>query len=367
MEQTPHDLPIVRYRTQPLPSASPEGAHSKGHIDCPVCQAMLEKMISPTELGRLRFRDAAPVWLQSRIGQVGPRTLSDYGYWVTYLGRFFDDLPLDQIHSGHIESYQKERSLAAGAVCVNHECGVLCQMLKRAGLWQAIEPHYRPLKVIVNRRGRALEPEEEEKLLRLASTRPRWKIAYCCTVITMNTTCGAKELRHVRLRDLRLNAPIPHFLVDEGAKNPYRHREQPLSDAALWAITELLKLAKEKGAVEPGHYLLPHRAHKGYKDGKEPDPTKPAGGWRRAWENLRDAAGLSDFWMNHLRHHAITRLLEDENVSERTVIEIAGHVSKEMLNRYSHIRMRTKKEAVDALSRKPIQKVGGTLLVLVKK
>jgi hypothetical protein len=41
--------------------------------------------------------------------------------------------------------------------------------------------------------------------------------------------------------------------------------------------------------------------------------------------------------------------LEDESISERTVTELAGHVSRQMLERYSHIRMSTKKAAVDAL------------------
>jgi len=61
--------------------------------------------------------------------------------------------------------------------------------------------------------------------------------------------------------------------------------------------------------------------------------------------------------MYDLRHHAITGLLEDESVSERTVIELAGHVSRAMLERYSHIRMRTKREAVDALAKKSVHSV----------
>jgi hypothetical protein len=73
------------------------------------------------------------------------------------------------------------------------------------------------------------------------------------------------------------------------------------------------------------------------------------GNWRKAWEAARTAAGLPNLRLYDLRHHAITRMLEREDVPERAVIDLAGHVSPAMLKRYSHIRMSVKKRAVDAL------------------
>jgi integrase len=43
--------------------------------------------------------------------------------------------------------------------------------------------------------------------------------------------------------------------------------------------------------------------------------------------------------MYDLRHHAMTALLENPEVSEETVEDLAGHVSRRMKKRYSHIRM----------------------------
>ncbi|HXE89355.1 MAG TPA: tyrosine-type recombinase/integrase, partial [Terriglobales bacterium] len=102
-------------------------------------------------------------------------------------------------------------------------------------------------------------------------------------------------------------------------------------------------------ACEPQHYLLPHRAR---AQGAEPDATRPMGSWKKAWYRMRTAAGLPGLRPYDLRHHAITRLLENPEVSERTVIEIAGHVSKKMLERYSHIRAKARREAIDALNGK---------------
>ena len=50
-----------------------------------------------------------------------------------------------------------------------------------------------------------------------------------------------------------------------------------------------------------------------------------------------------------LRHHAITKLAESVDASEQTIMSIAGHVSREMLTHYSHIRQEAKRKAVAAL------------------
>jgi hypothetical protein len=49
-----------------------------------------------------------------------------------------------------------------------------------------------------------------------------------------------------------------------------------------------------------------------------------------------------------MRHHAITELAES-GASEQTVMSIAGHVSRKMLEHYSHIRVDAKRKALEAL------------------
>jgi hypothetical protein len=53
--------------------------------------------------------------------------------------------------------------------------------------------------------------------------------------------------------------------------------------------------------------------------------------------------------MYDLRHHCITELLENPNHSQQTVQAIAGHVSRRMMKRYSHIRSAAKRAAVCGL------------------
>jgi integrase len=60
---------------------------------------------------------------------------------------------------------------------------------------------------------------------------------------------------------------------------------------------------------------------------------------------------LADFRFHDLRHHAITELAES-GASDQTIMAIAGHVSREMLEHYSHIRLEAKRRAVEVLSGK---------------
>ncbi len=57
-----------------------------------------------------------------------------------------------------------------------------------------------------------------------------------------------------------------------------------------------------------------------------------------------------------LRHACITKLAESQ-ASEHTLMAIAGHVSRKMIEHYSHIRMEAKRAALDAIAAQPSQAV----------
>ena len=50
-----------------------------------------------------------------------------------------------------------------------------------------------------------------------------------------------------------------------------------------------------------------------------------------------------------MRHTAITKLGETLT-SDQTIMAIAGHVSRRMLEHYSHIRIEAKRKALEAIS-----------------
>ena len=115
------------------------------------------------------------------------------------------------------------------------------------------------------------------------------------------------------------------------------------------------KRAKIFGAVEPRRYIfagfkvsgridLDHMHIRGF------DPTRLMRTCRKAWRNLTKQPGLPGLQFHDLRHHPITELAKSEAI-EQTIMAIAGHVSRKMLERYSHIRMEAKRAALEAFSK----------------
>ena len=78
------------------------------------------------------------------------------------------------------------------------------------------------------------------------------------------------------------------------------------------------------------------------------DPTKPMLKWDTAWRALRDGAGLHGLRFHDLRHTVITELAE-MGVADHVLESISGHLSRRMLEHYSHIRIDAKRQALDAL------------------
>ncbi len=72
---------------------------------------------------------------------------------------------------------------------------------------------------------------------------------------------------------------------------------------------------------------------------------------RTAWRKLTEVAGIKGFRFHDCRHHAITELAESQ-ASDSTIMALAGHVSRKMLEHYSHVRQEAKREAVNVLSAK---------------
>jgi integrase len=65
--------------------------------------------------------------------------------------------------------------------------------------------------------------------------------------------------------------------------------------------------------------------------------------------DLNQESDLRGFRFHDLRHCAITQLAES-GASDSTIMAIAGHVSRRMLERYSHVRMEAKRKAMEALA-----------------
>lgn len=98
------------------------------------------------------------------------------------------------------------------------------------------------------------------------------------------------------------------------------------------------------GRIEPDWYLFP------FGRANQLDPTRPITTIKTAWANAKERAGVTGR-LHDSRHTLITELAES-GAGDQTIMDIAGHVSRQMLKHYSHIRMQAKREALEAVGKK---------------
>jgi integrase len=254
------------------------------------------------------------------------------------------DVKLSTISRAVIEGFQAKRRLeGAGNRTINMDVGALRQVLKRFKQWRRLEDDVKMLTETGGAPvGRALTPEEQKRLFEAAASNPEWEHVYCAAVLAANTSMRGVEVKHVRRRDVDLEKVWDvESVTGKGvlrvtkSKNQTSKRVLPLNNAARTAVERMLKRADDLGHTDPNHYLWCSTQH------HKLDPTKPASKWDTAWHALRDAAGLPGFRFHDLRHTVVTDLLE-AGEPEHVIEAVTGHLSRRMLEHYSHQRLKAK-------------------------
>jgi integrase len=202
--------------------------------------------------------------------------------------------------------------------------------------------------------GRALTEEDKQRLLKTAVMRPEWETAYLAAILCLNTTARGCELKGLQWSDVDL---FSRTLTIRKSKTAAGERTIPLTSVACSALARLRTRAESFGAVEPAHYVFAAFVPKFEFSGRkvigycitEFDPKTHVNSWRSAWRTLTKKADLPGFRFHDLRHCAITSLAES-GAADSTIMAIAGHVSRKMLERYSHVRMEAKRTAMETLA-----------------
>ncbi len=342
---------------------------------------------SKDEFSRLPFGDAADRFLADRLPRLAPRSVQTEKERIKPIRAQIGGVPVWRLTVEQVRTYLRERKAAGRSnATLNRELDIIRGVLKRAKRWHHFAEEIRPLPVRENI-GRALTYEEKVKLLKRAAAHPEWQTAAWAARLALNTTMRGCEIKGLRWRDVDM---IGRALTVKRSKTEAGERVIPLNADAWDVILALYKQSQELGGFEPGNYLFPaikpdrkaQQQGEGKREKEKIDPTRPMKTWRTAWRRLTRAiqcpqcgmlqdpadtcsgckANTQDvkspfdgFRFHDLRHQAITELAESK-ASDQTIMGIAGHVSKKMLQHYSHVRIEAKRTALDALSMKPARR-----------
>jgi integrase len=308
-----------------------------------IAQAHMGKLApSSQQFARLSFSEAAERFLADRLPYLAPRSIQTEKERLRPLKAYLGTRHLTSISAELIRQYIAHRkATGVSNKTVNLELALVRGILKRAKRWHLVADEIRPLPVRRNV-GRALSDDEKVRLLKAAATKPDWQLARLAMTLSLNTTMRACEIKGLRWRDVSLT---DHVLTIKQSKTAAGERVIPLNADAMEAVMELRDRATAFGGNEPDHFVFP-----ACESGRI-EPSVPQKSWRTAWRGLTRAADLQGLRFHDLRHHAITELAESL-ASDQTIMSIAGHVSRQMLEHYSHVRLKKKRHALDALSGK---------------
>jgi integrase len=299
------------------------------------------------------FSVAAKEWLASRVA-LAANTLEAYEHFVETLTEQFGKRLVCDIDDQDISALQRKRlAEQKSGRTVNFEINILRQILKAHGLWGTISDKVKSLR---ERRdvGRAIGSVDEKKLID-AAAKSRSPVLLPLLVVSLDTGLRASEVRSLRRKDLRLEwrrgviekgeLTVPKSKTEAGAGRTVPFTSRICAVLTLW-------LSRFPNA-EPDGYVFPRFSVGIEGNARRPkfyaaDLTQPIGEWKKAWKIACKLAKVQFRW-HDCRHTFITRLAENPDVSEETIRSLAGHVSRKMLERYSHIRISAKQAAIATL------------------
>src|SRR5487761_202323 len=301
------------------------------------------------------FPRAAKEWIEAKVGK-SESTLRNYRQHVESLTTEFKDRLVCDIDIADIRALQRKRlTQGLGHRSVNYEIGVLRQILKTFRLWHNLSEDVDWLRE-KHDVGNALLPDDDERLY-AACGASRSPALLPLFVLCVDAGLRASEAKTLRQRDLNLEwqegvITKGELVLAKSKTDAGTGRKIPLTMRARSVLTLWLSRLP---AADPEAFVFPSHQIGCAVDARGPfiysvDFQQPVNEWKSAWYTALRQVGLKYRW-HDVRHTFITRLLENPNNSEETVRALAGHVSRKMMEHYSHIRQKAKEVAIAGLEK----------------
>ena len=261
---------------------------------------------------------------------------------LAHVTRLLGNSRLPDLTEDAIRGYIKTRiTEAVSGRTINMELGELSRAIGKQ--WSFLWPKVRKQEERKDI-GRALSPEEETRLLESALKKSRWHTAAIIIRALLLTGMRSGELTGAAWGQVDFERRA--LTVGRAKTSCGTGRQIPMNNDLFLLLSAHAAWFTEKfGAARPEYYLFPF--------GSVPnDPTRPTTTLKTAWDSIRKDSGVS-CRLHDLRHTAVTKLAE-AGTPESTMLSLVGHMSRAMLERYSHIRMAAKREAVESLGTKKV-------------
>lgn len=264
---------------------------------------------------------------------------------LAHVTRLLGPTLLQDLTEDAVRAYIKTRlGEKASGRTINMEVGELSRAVGHP--WSILWPKVRKLEERKDV-GIALSPDQERRLLDAVTEQDspnRSQTLGTFLRVALLTGMRAGEITSLSWGQVDLESRI--LSVGRAKTASGTGRQIPLNDD-LYAVLSIHAawFTQRFGETKPEYFLFP------FGNPTPNDPTRPITDISGSWNALRVRAGVK-CRLHDLRHTAATKMCE-AGVPESTMLALMGHMSRAMLERYSHIRMSAKRTAVEALSFKP--------------
>jgi integrase len=269
-------------------------------------------------------------------------TFAEYALW--HVSSLLGNSLVVEITPNIVKRYQAARlNEKAGPKTINDEVQLLIRLCGEQGaLIRATLRRDKALKLpLPPSPGRPYSAEEKARMLEEAQKlrTPQMRAALA---LDLNTGLRDKELREIRWEQIDL-IHKKALTVGKSKSDAGTGRVIPLNETAMAAIeAHAAWYTRQFGECRPEWFVF------AFGKPLPKDPTRPITSFKTAWSKVREKAGVKGRWHDN-RHTLVTELAES-GAGDEVIMSIAGHVSRAMLSRYSHVRMEAKRRALDQIA-----------------
>ena len=293
--------------------------------------------VRPVE--RLSFSEVIERYLEQVSTKKRPNSeIRDRISAKAILDGFGRDLSLIDINAQRLAVYRDGRLKSVSPSTIQKEFALLSHLFNIARREWGLSVNNPVLEVtrpkVSNNRTRFLTKEEAQKLLDVAQTSQNKKL-YPYLLLMMHSGMRPSEAAGLKWDDVDLDARLVKLKITKTVM-----RYVPLTEVA----EKVLRSIRPTDAGNETFVFLPQSSPL-----LEKALTRPNLYFRRSFNTVRTKAGLEDVHLHDLRHTAASHLLM-AGVDLRTLAEILGHKTLQMVLRYTHFLNDHKLKAVDRIN-----------------
>ncbi len=266
-------------------------------------------------------------------------------YALGHVTRLVGTRMISEITISGIRRYQTDRlGESAAPKTINDEVQLLVRLCGDQGdLMRQKMKRQKSLKLKLPQScGKAFTAEEKTRMIEQARLHmTRSPNIFPALVVALNAGLRDKESRELRWEQIDL-VDKKTLVVGKSKTDAGAGRIIPLNGALLDALSAHAAWYRRRfKEIRPEWYVF------AFGQPRPSDPTRHATTFKTVWRTIRADAKVVGRWHDN-RHTLVTELAES-GAGDEVIMSIAGHVSRQMLSRYSHVRNEAKRKALEEI------------------